>query len=246
MSDSAVLAWADDLFVHSELLSRWVTDYVDLEESLACGTIAQEALAHSVALMSLVGLGPVERDARMYRRSAGDWYVSRLTWDPDGDWSSTVSRGFLLTQGLIILRDHVDFARGTRSERLMSLVFAEQDLHAEHWLRWVEILASDGELRPGLIRDLGRAFTDAADLFGRPQGSDGDEQMISGQPEGMYAAWATNVRILLSSIAVDVTLAEGTPVPRRGAATLPQFGQLLSALSSARAADGGPRYPVYR
>ena len=34
-----VLAFADDLFLHGHHLPRWVTDYVDIEESLAVGSI---------------------------------------------------------------------------------------------------------------------------------------------------------------------------------------------------------------
>ena len=51
MESSLVLAWCDDLSLQSHQLSKWITDYFDLEESLAVGSIAQELLAHSAALM---------------------------------------------------------------------------------------------------------------------------------------------------------------------------------------------------
>ena len=50
--------WADDLFLHGHDLTRWITDYVDIEESMAVGSMSQEELAHGATLLEFAGDDP--------------------------------------------------------------------------------------------------------------------------------------------------------------------------------------------
>ena len=73
-----VESWAEDLFLHGHDLARWITDYVDLEESLAVGSMSQEDLAHAATLWAGLGHDSEWRDEKVYRSDPSSWRPSRL------------------------------------------------------------------------------------------------------------------------------------------------------------------------
>ena len=92
------LALADDLFVQCQTLSPWTTNYVDFEESLAVGSIAQEILAHSGVLMDWAGLDKDQKDRRIFARSASDWRVTELSFFSADSWPELICGAYFLTQ----------------------------------------------------------------------------------------------------------------------------------------------------
>jgi 1,2-phenylacetyl-CoA epoxidase catalytic subunit len=243
---SAVLAWCDDLFIQSQMLARWITDYVDLEESLAVGTLAQESLAHGVALLGAAGLGAAERDKWIFEREAHEWYPSRVGWSLTQDWSDTVARRLLLARGVLVMRRHVKFSDRQPSQQLLSLIYAEQELHCRHWERWLTVLARDPLLRRELNDHLVGAYDDATDLFGWPASSPEGDEMLIGDPPAMREEWAREVCIIVEKLGL-IGPGLDTPVdPRASAAGLPGFADFLAVLTEARGPGGVRRYEVYR
>ena len=70
--------FADDLFLHGHDLTGWITDYVDIEESMAIGSMAQEELAHAATLLEFAGDDPVQRDWRLFVRPVDAWAPAAL------------------------------------------------------------------------------------------------------------------------------------------------------------------------
>lgn len=141
---------ADDLFLHGHSLSRWVVDYVDLEESLSAGTIAQDDLAHAVALWEAAGRSAPVRDDLVYERGIDEWHASPLgTWAAH-DWPEVVARGVVLA---VIARHILD-----NDSVVDRAVRAEQAIHDEHWRRWTSILIGDDELRSAFLTAVSEAL----------------------------------------------------------------------------------------
>jgi 1,2-phenylacetyl-CoA epoxidase catalytic subunit len=241
----ATLAWCDDMFIHSQRLGGWITDYVDLEESMAAGTIAQETLAHTVALMTSAGLGVADRDTWIYERSAEDWYPSRLLWAPRRDWMSTVVRSYFFTQGLRVMRRHLDFGVRQRSQNLVRLIHAEQDVHVAHWARWLQLITRRAALRDQCSRSVEQALADVNDLFGYPDAAPDGDEMLRARPTQLATEWSDEVNADLERIGVDLVVDAPEPSTRQNAKGFPGFEEFLSQLTTARGPLGAPRYKVY-
>lgn len=157
---------AQDHFLHGHLLGSWVVDYIDLEESLAIGSVAQEELAHAATYWSLSGLDNAGRDDFVYERPVETWHPTRLLSHRLHDWPATVVRGVLLSHAAL-LRAEVLCASDSEPLRAAGAVIAaEQQLHLTHWQRWVTLLSGDARTssefaqRAAVVVPLGR------DVFG--------------------------------------------------------------------------------
>lgn len=191
--DPLVLAWADDLFLHGVHLARWIVDYVDLEESLAVGTLAQEQQAHARELLIAAGLDAAECDRRLFDRPACDWAPSRLAADPIEEWPQVVAAGLLLTHATLAMLAEADatdmdaadppakppavvaITSGSEAPdrdpadeagaRVAGIV-AEQRLHLMHWQRWAVLLAGSPATRELFVSTLHWAGELAHDVLG--------------------------------------------------------------------------------
>jgi 1,2-phenylacetyl-CoA epoxidase catalytic subunit len=132
-------ALADTLFVHGHQLSRWVVDYVDLEESLTAGSLAQDDLAHAVTLWELAGFDCEARDQLVYARPAAQWTASAVATWPTTTFADVVARGLAIARYAVASLERDDSEAATT-------MAAEQRLHIEHWERWSDILNSDAML----------------------------------------------------------------------------------------------------
>jgi 1,2-phenylacetyl-CoA epoxidase catalytic subunit len=224
----AVLPWADDLFLHCQQLVRWVTDYVDLEESLAIGSVAQEELAHAGVLLELAGCSAEERDRLIYRREATEWRPSDLAlWPADDCWPAAVARGFLLTHGSLVMVAALPQWGGDRLTAAAGVIGAEQELHARHWRRWVEILAHDPDTSDEFTALLDGAAMAAGDFFGFPAaGSAGLEPMV------LHRAFLDRVGKGLVELGVDIPTLPAEPVERMAGGRNPDL--LLAQLRRVR------------
>jgi 1,2-phenylacetyl-CoA epoxidase catalytic subunit len=238
---NAVLSWADDLFLHSHQLVRWVTDYVDLEESLAIGSVAQEELAHSNALLEQSGATVEERDWRIYVRKPTDWFPSRLALWPADDWPATVARGFLLTQGSLVVVARLQERGGERLGRTAAVIGAEQQLHARHWGRWVDILACDPDSAELFGSYLAEAAARCDDLFGFPTG-----RAVSLDPEAMHRAFLEAVGKELVELGVTPPPLPAETVGRRPGGAGPELARHLARVRQIRNAHPDRVYGIYR
>src|SRR5581483_9756459 len=161
---ATALAWSDDLYLHGHHLSRWVVDYVDIEESLAVGSIAQEDLAHAAALHELAGVDIDGRDWRIYYRPVERWWPSRLLAAPSDDWPTTVARAFLFSVAAGLMVEQLQRSALPAVRDTAAVMAAEQRLHVMHWERWVDIFARDVQTRGRFVSSL-RATARSAPPF---------------------------------------------------------------------------------
>ncbi|MEW6470776.1 MAG: Phenylacetic acid catabolic protein [Actinomycetota bacterium] len=242
-----ILAWCDDEFLQGHQLSAWITDYVDVEESLAVGSMAQDHLAHAAALLGACGFTAVDRDGHIYERPASEWYPSRLSLLPEHDWPATVVRQLLFNRATLVMRRYLQIPDRPRMQQLAELVRAEQDVHSTHWERWVRILASDDELSEELADRLKRAADDAADLFGLPEGAkDPDVLLVGASRAEMQHQWAEEVSATLERLGAAVPPLPVDPVPRAPGHIFEALAGILAELRFSRGPEGARPYEVYR
>lgn len=165
--DATLSSWADDLFLHGARLAEWIVDYVDLEESLAVGTLAQEQLAHARELLTADGWDPVQADRRLYDRPAADWAPSLLAAEPLPTWPEVVCTGLLLTRAtLSVLTEGIAAQDDSELSEHFAEVRSEQDLHLMHWQRWTRLLAAAESTAEEIEVELRRRADACVDLLG--------------------------------------------------------------------------------
>ncbi|MFF5988767.1 Phenylacetic acid catabolic protein [Prauserella flavalba] len=235
------LRYAEDQFLHGHLLSSWIVDYVDLEVSLAVGSIAQEELAHAATLLGLAGQDRTDRDRFVYERPLSEWWPSRLVVADDRDWPSTVLRGLLVASAGMLLSRGLTEHSDEQVRQATSTMLAEQELHRTHWTSWVRLLGGDARTRD----DFGKRGADllplAGDLFGA----------APGMPAGpvrrrLHESWLAELGPLLAAADLDVALLGAAPRPRVAGSEQAQLGRTLGTVRSLRVGpDDGVR-AVYR
>ncbi|KQX65242.1 Phenylacetic acid catabolic protein [Streptomyces sp. Root1310] len=154
------LALADDLFVLGNRLGERIVDYIDLEESLAVGSIGQEALAHAETVLALHGFDGAAADAHFFERPQAQWRVSRVIARL-GDWPSTVACGLVIAAAVTVLAEE-----RAADEPAIAAVREEQLVHLDHWRRWARALAAWPETRAEFAQAYAEVTRSAGDLFG--------------------------------------------------------------------------------
>ncbi|MGW7530471.1 Phenylacetic acid catabolic protein [Streptomyces sp. NPDC054783] len=160
------LALADDLFVLGNRLGERIVDYIDLEESLAVGSIGQEALAHAETILALCGFDQSAADAHFFERAQTQWQVSRVIGRLT-DWPSTVACSLVISAAVTVLAE-----QHAGVEPAITAIHDEQLVHLDHWRRWAQALAAWPETRAEFASAFAEVTECAGDLFGaRPQGA---------------------------------------------------------------------------
>ncbi|MFF7888917.1 Phenylacetic acid catabolic protein [Streptomyces sp. NPDC020794] len=154
------LALADDLFVLGNRLGQRIVDYIDLEESLAVGSIGQEALAHAETVLSLHGFDAAAADAHFFERPQEQWQVSRVIGRL-GEWPSTVVCGLVISAAVSMLAEE-----RADDEPAIAAIRDEQLVHLDHWRRWARALAAWPETREEFTQAYADVTHCAGDLFG--------------------------------------------------------------------------------
>lgn len=233
-----MLRVAEDRFLHGHLLSRWVTDYIDLEESLAVGSIAQEELAHAATLIELAGLDERARDGLIFERPLQEWRPTAIVTYRLEDWPAAVLRGYLLATvgvtGSLLLS-------GARDPELRSagqVMVAEQQLHVTHWERWLSALGNS-DRTAGELRARGADVLPLArDVFGEPA-------FDESSGAAAHAAWLEAISPVLGDVGVPVDLLRGPPIPRSGGATT-ELVEILDEVRAERTGAGDGVRGLYR
>lgn len=166
-------ALADDLFVLGNRLGERIVDYIDLEESLAVGSIGQEALAHAETVLALHGFDESAVDAHFFERPQAQWQVSRVVGRL-GDWPSTVACGLVIAAAVTVLA-----GEHAADEPAIAAVRDEQRVHLDHWRRWAQALAAWPETREEFAQAYAGVTRSAGDLFGA-----GPQSVVTGVPPG--------------------------------------------------------------
>ena len=244
MGNPLVLAWCDDLFVQGHQFAGWITDYIDLEQSLAMGSISQELLAHSSALMGACGLSALDRDERIYRRPATQWFPSAVSPVPAHDWPATVARGFLLNRATLVMRQALELPDQPRVQQLADVIKGEEDLHGVHWERWISIFGRAPAIRDDLADAIETAAADAVDVFGLPDGTENEDDLLSRPRAELHAMWTAEVTDILGRNGFPSPTFAAEPAPRRPGGSAVEC--ILTDLSFARGEGGAPQYEVYR
>ena len=193
-------AWAEDLFLHGHDLARWITDYVDLEESLAVGSMSQEGLAHAANLWAALGHDSEWRDHKVYRSEPAEWGPSALCATRLLDWPATVVRGLLVAEGALTLLDRLE-SQVESLRHVAAVLAAEQRLHAHHWQRWVRVLGHDPATTDDFVKVLAAGCGAASDLFGALSTSSFTDDALLGE---LHVQWVTRVRAAIAAGGVEI------------------------------------------
>ncbi len=154
------LALADDLFLLGNRLGERIVDYIDLEESLAVGSIGQEALAHAETVLSLHGFDESAADAHFFERPQEQWQVSGVIGRL-GDWPSTVVCGLVIAAAVTVLAEE-----RAANDPAIAAIRDEQRVHLDHWRRWARALAAWPETGEEFTQAYAEVTQRAGDLFG--------------------------------------------------------------------------------
>ena len=230
--EDIALALADDLFVQCQTLSPWTTNYVDFEESLAVGSIAQEILAHSGVLMEWAELDKDQRDRRIFARSASDWKVAELSFLSADSWPELICSAYFLTQASRINVNAL-MTDSSKNGRSLRLVHSEQLLHLSHWRRWITILLSDVDTELDVNSALRSVLDRVGDIFPSSTGVIGD----------LKRSWIVDVKYDFKQWGVSLDPAVVAEKSRTAGGT--NVEKMVFELGIVRTADGSPEYSVY-
>lgn len=231
--------WADDLFLHGHDLTRWITDYIDLEESLAVGSMAQEDLAHAAALFAMIGLDATDRDRRIYQRPVDEWHPSTLIAARAVDWPDAVARAFLFSEAVASVVAHLTGSDDEPTARTAQVIQAEQDLHVRHWHRWVKILSRDPMTAKEFRAALEARAAMASDLFGTAAQAAGELPL-----DTIHDQWRRRVQAALLALGTD-EVALPTTAPRRPAPKNGELAEVLAGIRQIRTSHPDRRYAIY-
>ena len=228
-----LLAAADDKLILGHRNSDWTGLGPILEEDIAFSSIAQDEIAHALAIYTLVGewtgRGP---DDLAFGRAPEAYRCASIVEMPDDfDWAVALARQLFC--------DHFDRHRLGRMARsrhaglaaMAGRLAAEEQIHVEHANAWVERLGTGGDAsRARLQSALDRLAPYAIHLFEPVE--DEDRLVAAGfypPAEGpddadMFAAWRCGLEDVLEAAQLRVELspyaaATGSPGGRRGAHT---------------------------
>jgi len=182
---------ADDLFLNSHLLAARLYEFVAIETSLACGSIAQECLVHAGVLAQTAEIARPALDQYFFDRSADRWRPAGIWFAGERCWPTTVASGLLLSValGLVLVRC------GATGD--LEQVAVEQAAHLAHWRHAVAGFLADDSMRAAFADRFGRVLRSGADLFGLPPlAADPDTQIEFGHrlaAAGIPADWLASL-----------------------------------------------------
>jgi 1,2-phenylacetyl-CoA epoxidase catalytic subunit len=248
-----LLRYADDLYLHGHDLVRWITDYVDLEESLAVGSMTQEELSHAAALLAATGADVVDRDTRYFVRPVEEWAPPQLLCEPATTWPDTVVRSLLFSEATAALVDRLRRVEDDAVRATAEVIAAEQSLHVRHWHRWLRILVRDRRTGDDLLAALHSRAAMCADLFspapgdpGQPAEPSTDVTSVEFDLAAVRSDWVKRVHaVTVAAGAGEITLPE--PVPCRTWLTADSMtAETIEQLRSIRIDHPERRYEIYR
>jgi 1,2-phenylacetyl-CoA epoxidase catalytic subunit len=235
------LRYAEDQFLHGHLLASLIVDYIDLEESLAVGSIAQEELAHAALLLELAGEDTAGRDGFIYERPLAEWWPSRLVVTSERDWPATVLRGLLVASAGMVLTQELGNHDMPQVRQAAETMRAEQGLHVTHWTAWVRLLSGSAGIREEFMKCGSRVLPLAQDVFGSAP-----DMPSASVCSRLHESFVAQVRPVLDAADLDASMLGEQPAARTAGSTQPELGKTLGTVRALRVSpDDGVR-GVYR
>lgn len=216
-----LLSVADDKLMLGQRNADWTGLAPILEEDIAFSSLAQDDLAHALALFEFIaGLTGGRADAIAYGRAVDAYRCSALVEQQDGfDWSVAIVRQFLC--------DHFEQLRLTRLSQsvyeplrhLAVRLLAEERLAIGHADQWVVRLGRAGD--PACTRmqtALDRTAPLATSLFEPTEGVEKLERAGVFPPLGgdMFDLWREAVEGVAASAMLRLTAQRPDPGVRGG------------------------------
>lgn len=228
---------AEDHFLHGHFLAAWITDYVDLEESLAVGSLAQEELAHAATVLELAGHDAAERDRFVFERPLDEWWPTRLLAHKLHDWPATVIRGLLLATAATVRSRWLLTSSEAVLRDAAAVMLAEQELHVTHWSRWLHVLGSSERTHEEMRHRVGVVLPLAADLFSASHGVAENETRA-----GLRREWLDHTAPVLERAGLPTDGFDRDPIPRSSADRQPELVETFSQVRALRiGGDDGVR-----
>jgi ring-1,2-phenylacetyl-CoA epoxidase subunit PaaC len=233
-----LLSLADDKFMLGHRNAEWTGLAPILEEDIAFSSLAQDDLAHALALYELVGaLTGDEADRIAYGRRPEEYRCAALVVIDDGfDWAVALARQFLC--------DHFDFLRLSRLahsvyrplRELAARMVAEERLsigHADQWI--VRLGRARGDAPQRMQAALDRIAPLVPTLLEPTAGVEALEAsgLYPPLPEPIFDRWCTAIGNIIEEAGLRLELsppAAGQLNGRRGRHG-PEFAALLEELT---------------
>lgn len=228
-------------FLHAQILGDWVVDYIDLEESLAVGSIVQEELAHASTLIELAGYDPAGRDDIIYQQPAGQWYPTRMLMHKWHNWPMTVLRALLLSTAAMTYSIHLDTDGEPALKSASRILLAEQQLHVMHWTRWIHLLNSHEGTRQELQDCAAQVMALTGDMFGDFPGSPPE-----GVRQAMHASWISRTLPLLTEIGIEPSQVPTAPSSRTAVQAATEGHEILMTIRALRVGRNDGVRGLYR
>ncbi len=190
-----LLAAADDKLILGHRNSDWTGLAPVMEEDIAFSSLAQDEMAHALALYELAGsLVAKSADELAYGRRPQEYRCAAIVELPDEfDWATALCRQFFC--------DHFDALRLGRLAKsshkpladLAVRLRAEEQIHVEHAASWVRRLGrGTDEARNRMQRALDALAPHAPSLFEPVEGQEALESAGLYPPgeAAMFEAWS--------------------------------------------------------
>jgi ring-1,2-phenylacetyl-CoA epoxidase subunit PaaC len=241
-----LLSAADDKFILGHRNADWTGLAPMLEEDIAFSSLAQDDLAHAMAMYEMIaGLTGGDANRVAYGRSANEYRCCELVELHDEfDWAVAIVRQFLCDHFEQIRLGRLAASAYDPLRQLAVRMLAEERLAIGHADQWIVRLGRSGEdARKRIQTALGRLVPLAAGLF---EPTEGVEQLESA---GVYPRsgadpfdrWADAIENVIEDGALEVTplrLQSGFAGGRRGRHSA-AFEQLLDEMTEVYRVEPG-------
>lgn len=241
-----LLSVADDKLILGHRNADWTGLGPILEEDIAFASLAQDDLAHAMALYEIIG-GLTGSDANRvaFGRSATEYRCCELVELHDEfDWSVAIVRQFLCSHFEQIRLGRLAGSKYELLRQLAARMLAEERLaigHADQWI--VRLGRAEVEARRRVQSALNRLASLAAGLFEPTEGVDKLEASdvyprLGSEP---FDRWADAIQNVIEDATLDFTplrLPSGFQGGRRGRHSA-AFAQLLDEMTEVYRVEPG-------
>jgi ring-1,2-phenylacetyl-CoA epoxidase subunit PaaC len=233
-----LLSVADDKFMLGHRNADWTGLAPILEEDIAFSALAQDELAHALALYQMAaGLRGANADKLAYGRRPEEYRCAQLV-EPSDDfnWATALVRNFFCDHFDIIRLNRIAQSAYTPLAQLGARLAAEEQIHVDHTDAWMLRLGRGGPEAHDRVQLALHEMAGAAPMLLEP--TEGLEKLeIQGiyppTSPSMFERWSEALSRVTRQAGLDLNLAPPPPNAiggRRGRHSA-AFGPLLDELT---------------
>jgi 1,2-phenylacetyl-CoA epoxidase catalytic subunit len=157
MDDKEILIrWAEDEFFIGHNLGNMLHGYLDLEESVAMGSFAQDELAHCMLICERLRMSEREADKHFFLTPASDFVCCSLAAYEVHRWVDLVAKHLIYEEAEAI---RVSAMGGS------TVMVREEEYHRRHWWGWARNLTKTERGKLALEDALREMLAISGDLF---------------------------------------------------------------------------------